>query len=309
MATFPAAPGVRYDIRYRTTIHYDDVVRDSHNELRACPGSDDQQTLLAYEVTVHPEARILSHRDYWGTRVDAFGVREPHVALEIVAEATVEVLPRLRVTASPRMTELRQPAFVAAHAELLAPSSHVRWGHEIQQVADRVTAAAGDDVVGAVLALHRFVHTSLQYTPGATYIGVEVDEVLSEGHGVCQDYAHLAVALCRASGIPARYVSGYFFAAADASELDASVTEVEVQTHAWFEASIPGWGWLPLDPTNGHHVDERHIKIGHGRDYDDVPPIRGVYSGPGQPMTDAGVGIRRGPPAPLVSYHAAQQQQ
>lgn len=312
MSAFPTTPIARYDIGYRTTIQYDDVVRGSHNELRACPASDEHQTVLAYEVAVHPQARVLSHPDYWGTRVDAFGVREPHVALEIVADASVEVTARPRVTASPRMSELRHPAFVEAHAELLAPSPHVAWGEDVQRVADRVVSTIGDDVVGTVLALHRFVHTSLQYTPGATYIGVAVDQVLGEGRGVCQDYAHLAVALCRAAGIPARYVSGYFFAAPDATDLDASVSEVDVQTHAWFEAAVPGWGWWALDPTNGHHVDHRHIKIGHGRDYDDVPPIRGVYAGSGRPATDAHVGIRRSAastsgPAPFAAQ--AQQQQ
>ena len=123
-----------------------------------------------------------------------------------------------------------------------------------------------------MLALHRFVHTSLRYTPGATYIGVDVNEVLAKAQGVCQDYAHLAVALCRSVGIPARYVSGYFFAASEATGAEVEGDEVTVQTHAWFEAAIPGWGWLALDPTNAQQVGQRHITIGHGRDYDDVPP-------------------------------------
>ncbi|MGH9275258.1 MAG: transglutaminase-like domain-containing protein, partial [Acidimicrobiales bacterium] len=151
------------------------------------------------------------------------------------------------------------------------------------------------------------VHTSLDYTPGATYIGVDVNEVLAEAHGVCQDYAHLAVALCRSIGIPARYVSGYFFAASEATGADVVGDEVEVQTHAWFEAAIPGFGWLALDPTNAQQVGLRHITIGHGRDYDDVPPVRGVYSGAGRPSTEAVVEIRR--QAAVVLQRQAQQQQ
>ena len=151
-------------------------------------------------------------------------------------------------------------------------------------------------MVGIVLALHRFVHTSLEYTPGATYIGVDVNEVLAQAKGVCQDYAHLAVALCRSVGIPARYVSGYFFASSDATGADVDGDQVQVQTHAWFEAAIPDWGWLALDPTNAQQVGQRHIAIGHGRDYDDVPPVRGVYSGGGRPSTDAVVEIRRHAP-------------
>ena len=160
-------------------------------------------------------------------------------------------------------------------------------------------------MVGVILALHRFVHTSLRYTPGATYIGVDVNEVLAKAQGVCQDYAHLAVALCRSVAIPARYVSGYFFAASEQTGAEVEGDEVTVQTHAWFEAAIPGWGWLALDPTNALQVGQRHIAIGHGRDYDDVPPVRGVYTGGGRPSTEASVEIRR--QAAVVQQLQAQQ--
>ena len=289
----------RYDVRYRTTIHYDDVVRASQNELRACPASDDHQQLVAYRVTTHPTTRVLSYQDYFGTRVDTFGIREPHVSLEITAEASVETLPRPIVSVSPRRGELADPAFRDEYVEYLGPTPHTAWAGEIASASDRIATVTGDDVVGIVLALHRFVHTSLRYTPGATYIGVDVNEVLGKAQGVCQDYAHLAVALCRSVGIPARYVSGYFFAASEQTGADVEGDEVSVQTHAWFEAAIPGWGWLALDPTNAQQVGQRHIAIGHGRDYDDVPPVRGMYSGGGRPSSDVVVEMRR---------HAAAQQ-
>ena len=297
---------MRYDIAYRTNIHYDDVVRGSQNELRACPASDDHQQLVAYRVTTHPTSRVLAYHDYWGTRVDTFGVREPHVSLEVTAEATVETLPRPLVTVSPRVAELSNAAFRDTYVEYLSRSMHTEWDGDVSAAAERIAAVTGDDVVGIVLALHRFVHTSLQYTPGATYIGVDVNEVLAKAKGVCQDYAHLAVALCRSIGIPARYVSGYFFASSDASGADVEGDEVQVQTHAWFEAAIPDWGWWALDPTNAQQVGQRHITIGHGRDYDDVPPVRGVYAGGGRPSTDAVVEIRRH--AQVVQQLQAQQQ-
>ena len=310
LATPPArgvAPGVqRYDIAYRTMIHYDDVVRGSQNELRACPLSDSYQQLIAYRVATHPAARVFSYHDYWGTRADTFGVREPHVSLEINAEATVETVPRPLVTVSPRLAELQRPTFKDAYVEYLGQSQHTKWNGDVSSAAARIAAVTGDDVVGIVLALHRFVHTSLEYTPGATYIGVDVNEVLAQAKGVCQDYAHLAVALCRSVGIPARYVSGYFFAHDDATGADVDGDQVQVQTHAWFEAAVPDWGWLALDPTNAQQVGQRHIAIGHGRDYDDVPPVRGVYAGAARPSTDAQVEMRRHAPA---SLHAQAQQQ
>jgi transglutaminase-like putative cysteine protease len=283
----------RYDVTYRTQIRYDDVVRASQNELRACPASDQHQQLVAYRVVTHPAARVLSYTDYFGTRVDAFGVRDPHVSLEVVAEASVETLPRPLVAVSPRRSDLDAGPFRDEQTEYLGPSEHARWDPDVQAAAERLVAITGDDVVGIVLAVHRFVHTSLRYTPGATYIGVDVGEVLAKGQGVCQDYAHLAVAMCRSVGIPARYVSGYFFAASEETGADVEGDEVTVQTHAWFEAAIPGWGWMALDPTNALQVGQRHIVIGHGRDYDDVPPVRGIYTGGGRPSTDARVEIRR----------------
>ena len=299
-------PVRRYDVRYRTTITYDDVVWASQNELRSCPASDEHQQLVAYRVTTHPAARVLSYTDYFGTRVDTFGIREPHVALELTAEASVETLPRPLVSVSPRFRELDDLAFRDEHVEYLAPSDHTDWGDDIAAAAERIAAITGDDVVGVVLALHRFVHTSLRYVPGATYIGVDVNDVLAKAQGVCQDYAHLAVALCRSVRIPARYVSGYFFAASEQSGADVDGDEVTVQTHAWFEAAIPGWGWLALDPTNALQVGQRHIAIGSGRDYDDVPPVRGVYTGGGRPETEASVEIRR---QPAVVQQLQQQQQ
>jgi transglutaminase-like putative cysteine protease len=202
-------------------------------------------------------------------------------------------MPRPLVTVSPRVAELSDPSFRDTYVEYLSRSMHTEWDGDVAAAAERIGAVTGDDVVGIVLALHRFVHTSLQYTPGATYIGVDVNEVLAKAKGVCQDYAHLAVALCRSVGIPARYVSGYFFASSEATGDDVDGDEVRVQTHAWFEAAIPEWGWLALDPTNAQQVGQRHISIGHGRDYDDVPPVRGIYSGGGRPHTDAAVEIRR----------------
>jgi len=296
----------RYDIAYRTTIHYDDVVHGSQNELRACPASDEHQQLVAYRVTTHPATRVLPHQDYWGTRVDTFGIREPHVSLEVNAQATVETMPRPLVTVSPRIAELDQAGFRDAHIEFLSRSEHTEWNGDVSAAAERIAAVTGDDVVGIVLALHRFVHTSLEYTPGATYIGVDVNEVLAKAKGVCQDYAHLAVALCRSVRIPARYVSGYLFSRSDATGADVDGDEVQVQTHAWFEAAVPGWGWFALDPTNAQQVGQRHIAIGHGRDYEDVPPVRGVFSGRGRPSTDALVEIRRHAPA---TYQAQAQQQ
>jgi transglutaminase-like putative cysteine protease len=284
---------MRFDIRYRTVFTYTELVSESQNELRACPASDDCQRLLDYRVSVSPSARVYSYVDSWGTRVDAFGLRKPHLSMEVVAEAAVETRPRPLPTAAPNLTSLTRPEFVDAHYEYLQSDRNTTPGAGIEDAARRQVSLAGPDVVGTILAIQRFVGSSLRYEPGSTEIGIQVEQVLSAGVGVCQDYAHLAVAMCRAVGIPARYVSGYLFTEDDHLGADAEQDTVVVQTHAWIEAAVPGWGWLALDPTNSQLVGERHVKIGHGCSYDDVQPLRGVFLGPATSDVQPRVEIRR----------------
>jgi transglutaminase-like putative cysteine protease len=284
---------VRLDIRYRCHFEYDSLVHESQNELRACPVSDAHQTLLSYRVSTSPVSRVFSFDDYWGTRVDTFGVREPHVFLEVIAEATVETHPEPLLTTSPMLDSLQDAAFVETHWEYLSRTRHADWDERVASEAAALVELTGPDVVSVALGIHRRVGALLRYQRGTTYVGVSVPEVLERGEGVCQDYAHVAVAMCRAAGIPARYVSGYLFTEDDSRGDDVDGDEVTVQTHAWFEAAIPGVGWLGLDPTNRQSIGLRHVKIGHGRDYDDVSPLRGTYAGPPEATLHVGVEMRR----------------
>jgi transglutaminase-like putative cysteine protease len=284
---------VKLDIRYRCSFEYGELVRESQNELRACPISDHRQTLLSYRVTTTPGSRVYSYEDYWGTRVDTFGVREPHIYLEVVAEATVETRSTPLVGFSPTLDAVRAPAFVEAHWEYLERTPHASWSQRVANEAAAQVELTGPELVSVALGIHRRVGALLAYRPGTTYVGVGVDEVLDRGEGVCQDYAHLAIAMCRSVGIPARYVSGYLFTNDDANGTDVDSDQVRVQTHAWFEVAIPDFGWLSLDPTNRQAVGLRHVKIGHGRDYDDVAPLRGTYSGPPDATLEVAVEMRR----------------
>jgi transglutaminase-like putative cysteine protease len=309
---------MRLAIRYVTRFLYEGPVWQSHNTLRACPMDGDNQRVLEYRVTTTPVARVYSYLDYWGTRVDAFGVRPPHPRLEIVAEAVVETrAPRVPEWAADlanaseanggaaltcTRTALSQPEFVSAYVEYLEPSPHTRWDVELRAQADSWIAAVGDDAVAAVGMLYRAVGGTMTYTPGATAIGIDVNAVLRERVGVCQDFAHLLIALCRSVGIPARYVSGYLLSE-DGSRGDAPPGGVvDVKTHAWVEVALGDGAWVPLDPTNQRLVSERHVKIGHGRDYDDVLPLRGVYLGAAQHQLDVVVRMRE-----LVGQPGMQQ--
>jgi transglutaminase-like putative cysteine protease len=313
---------VRLDIRYATTFTYATPVSESQNELRACPASDVRQALVYYNVTTTPSSRVASYVDHWGTRVDTFGVRLPHDRLEVVADATVETMPQPLLTTSPQRSLLTDPRFRDRHLEYLTPSTHVRWGDDVADAARRAADLAGDDVINAALAVHRAVGAALEYVTGETYVGVRVDDVFASGRGVCQDFAHLAIAMYRSLGMPARYVSGFFFTTDDATGQLGHSDEVQVETHAWVEVAIPAPGadrlhgdvtWLALDPTNQQEVGERHVTIGRGRDYDDVAPFRGVYSGAADHHLEVSVAMRR---LAVESYdapaeptrHPAQQQ-
>jgi len=183
--------------------------------------------------------------------------------------------------------------FVESHHEYLASSTHTDFAESVRREAREVIAGLPDDAaqIGTALSLH--VGKTLQYVPGSTHVGIDVNEIQRTRRGVCQDFAHYLIALCRGVGVPARYVSGYLFAARGDDPSAPHKDEVFVQTHAWVEVAVPGVGWCALDPTNRLVVSARHVKIGHGRDYDDVLPLRGLYHGPFQHELEVEVRMKR----------------
>jgi transglutaminase-like putative cysteine protease len=283
---------VELKVRYQSRFVYPDVVRDSHNVLRACPIDDDWQTRVSYFLEVKPQARVFSYTDSWGTRVDCFGVDEPHRELTVVAESVAVTRPRPSPPDPVPIKEVHDPRFAEEHSEYLPPTSHTRWSDPLARTA-AVALEGAETLQEAVERIDRCVRDRMAYRPGTTYIGVDVNEVFARGEGVCQDFVHATLAMLRSQELPARYVSGYFYAEDSSSGIAPEREEIEVQTHAWVEVAVPGWGWWGIDPTNAQPAGERHLKIGHGRDYDDVLPLRGVYIGKVDHLLAAGVVISR----------------
>ncbi len=285
---------MRLDIRYRMSFRYDAPVREAHNELRVRPKDTVGQRLLAHRLTSNPPCRILSFTDYWGTTVEHLGILGEHDRFEIVAEAAVETRDRDDPSLDPIHPDHGDHPL--DNIELLTASPHVRWDDDIESIA-RDAASGQSDPESTVLAMMGASRQILSYEKDSTRIGIPLPELVTGGKGVCQDYAHLTIGLLRAADIPARYVSGYLFAADEtATEAEADAQgdgAVTVQTHAWVEAWLPGDRWMAIDPTNDRVVGHHHVVIGVGRDYDDVAPVRGVYSGAGVPEVDATVEIRR----------------
>jgi transglutaminase-like putative cysteine protease len=266
----------RLRIRHKTGFAYAGPVASSYNEARMTPRNEARQAVLESRVEVWPPARTYRYEDYWGTSVTAFDVQSAHDALEVTATSTVETLPPGDVLApedGADWGELAQPESVDRWHELLLPTPRTALDEELTELAAAVRGSAPAPHAAALAVCGR-VHDEVSYEPGTTGVQTDAVQAWRQRKGVCQDISHLTVGLLRAMGVPARYISGYLH-----PDPDAAVGEEAVgQSHAWVEWWVGRW--TAYDPTNGVPVGERHVVVGRGREYGDVPPLKGVYSGP-----------------------------
>jgi transglutaminase-like putative cysteine protease len=281
---------MRFSIRYRTEYHYDAPVADNLNALRALPATTPAQRCEESGVRVDPEARLIQHNDYFGTAVVEFGISRPHERLTIDVRAKVETSEPVEPPEA-GWDGLANQAYRVAGAEYLLPT-----GDEPRNgaLAELERDARGDTPLSTLLRVSELIPDRFEYQPGVTYVGSTVQDLLDAGGGVCQDFAHLGLMLLRRNGVAARYVSGYLFAAPPHDGEDS----VEVNTHAWLEGLVPGAdggapAWVGIDPTNRGRTGVQHVKIGHGRRYADVPPIKGVYRGAARADLEASVRMTR----------------
>jgi transglutaminase-like putative cysteine protease len=260
----------RLRIRHTTGYRYKGEVRSSYNEARVTPLSTDRQVAVEASVDVTPATRTYRYWDYWGTLVDAFDVHEVHTELSVVGTSVVETSAPDVPAETASWDDLASPENCDRFAELLGPTAYVPVigdGLEDAPVRDGLSPAQ------AVQAAADWVHDRLEYAKGATDVGTTAADALQIGGGVCQDFAHLTLAVLRRMGIPARYVSGYLHPSSSAE----GGTTATGESHAWVEAWTGEW-W-GFDPTHGGPVGERHVVVGRARDYADVSPLRGIYHG------------------------------
>jgi transglutaminase-like putative cysteine protease len=282
---------MNFAIRYLTEYRYDGQVTDNLNALRVRPATTSTQRVDDFHVRVEPEARLQRHLDYFGTEVIEFGVPQPHDHLAIDVRAHV-VTDEPGAPPASGWEALAGGAYEAAGGEfLLSDGSEPENG----ALDDLFAASRATTPPATLQLLCELIPDRFEYRQGATYVGSTIQDLLDAGAGVCQDFVHLALVLLRRHGIAARYVSGYLWAAPE----DEGNDSVEVETHAWLEALLPGGGrrgepvWVGADPTNRRLAGETHVKIGHGRHYSDVPPIKGVYRGAADAELDASVTMTR----------------
>ena len=267
--------GWRLRVTHTTEVSYTGPARASFNEVRMTPLTLPAQVTLESQVSAGAGVPVWSYRDYWGTFVSVFDIGEPHERLTIRAQATVETglaadpetqdppvlsWPELSAQAEPgRLLEFLLPTPLTTVTPAVAATA-------ADAARDTDPARAAEEIAGRVRA-------QVRYMPGATGVRTDAQEAWDQGQGVCQDMAHVTVALLRAAGLPARYVSGYLHADPAAEPGQTAVGE----SHAWVEY----WAgsWRSLDPTSGAPVRERHVVVARGRDYADVSPLKGIYHG------------------------------
>jgi transglutaminase-like putative cysteine protease len=277
----PAATGSGrcYQITHRTVYRYSDVVTSSYGRGFLTPRDSARQRCLSHELVIDPEAADSStSRDVYGNISSYFHVTERHHTLTITSNSVVEV--------DPAPPELYGGGSARAPWEIARPvgldgalATEFTLDLQPPEITDDVRAYAapsfepGRPLIDVLRDLTSRIYSDFTYRSGSTTVSTGVSEVLAAREGVCQDFARLAIACLRANGLAASYVSGYL--ATDPPPGKERMIGIDA-THAWASVWTPQNQWLGLDPTNDQMIDERYIIVGFGRDYADVPPLRGI---------------------------------
>lgn len=272
---------MRFRIRHSTRFEYERPAYASHNELRMRPCDGEGQRCLASELRVDQPAAILEYTDFFGNRAHSLSISTPHETLTIVAESLIERAPE------PERAYVETPfkQFLGEdrlrnnlYFEYLNSSRFVPFSERLRKFFwMAVRPGEKEDVASYVMRVVTYVRDQFEYETTKTHVFSSLNDILKTGGGVCQDFAHLTIGIMRLAGVPARYVSGYLAPARSGGGPDSG----QQASHAWLETWLPGLGWTAYDPTHRCRADERHLRVAIGRDYGDVPPLKGVYRSDG----------------------------
>jgi transglutaminase-like putative cysteine protease len=284
-----------YAVVHTTTFTYQPAVRESVMEVRLQPRSDGAQHCLTFELEVSPAANIMQYRDFMGNTVHHFDIARKHSQVKVIARSSVDVQP----VAPPSSADsgswddldraLAAPAPTEDYWEMLLPSQFAKSSLQLEALAADLRCEHRDTPLQLLTELNQSIYESFAYVPNSTSVDSPIDDALISRQGVCQDFAHIMIALVRPLRIPCRYVSGYMFHRDEAEE--KKDRSLEGASHAWIEAVIPNLGWVAFDPTNNLIGADRHIRVAIGRDYADVPPTRGVHKGEAQSALSVAVTV------------------
>jgi transglutaminase-like putative cysteine protease len=281
---------MRYTVRHITRFTYATPITESVMEARMQPRSDGFQRCVHFALTTVPHARVMTYPDHDGNAVHHFDIPTRHSQLVLTADALVDVIPR-----DPRPDGLDPGAWDELDAvagsgewfEHLAPSLFAAPTRALDEFGRELRLDRSEDPLRLLRRMMGEMYQRLEYRPRSTRVDSPIDEALTARCGVCQDFSHIFIALARRMGIPSRYVSGYLF-----PRTEHEVRTAEHATHAWAECYLPGLGWTGFDPTNNEDAGDGHICVAVGRDYADVPPTRGVYTGVSAVKSELAVAVR-----------------
>jgi transglutaminase-like putative cysteine protease len=248
---------LKLQVTHRTLLTYGQPVAETYMELRLQPREGAGQALESFRLVVEPASEVRTYRDAFGNMVHYFNHVPPHDRVEVVGHSVV--------TTHENVADPDDTLFPEDFLQFRDPVDDVRG---VRWIASRIKESGVDDRLSGLV---EHIHREFEYQPETTDVFTAVDEVIRRRVGVCQDFAHLFVAVARAMGTPARYISGYVHSGVGHAGAGAS--------HAWAEALVPGRGWVGYDPTNPVHVSDHHVRVAVGRDYRDVAPTRGTYIG------------------------------
>ena len=271
---------MRYLIEHTTEYEYPQPASEAFSELRLVPRTDKRQRLIRSQIQVNPAVLLENYVDHFGNFVETFSIPFRHRQVSVTSRCEVETLGFKDALRGLDLTvnearSLYQNWYLELF-DYLQPSCYVVFSPR-QTELSRKLLPDRSSFVEAVLQLNHYIYRHFRWSPGATDVTSKADELLGKNEGVCQDFSHLMIGLLRIAGIPARYVSGYIESASDAEGRPALIGAAA--SHAWVELFAPNGHWIGLDPTNDMTEGESHIRIGYGRDYFDVPPLKGTYKG------------------------------
>jgi transglutaminase-like putative cysteine protease len=275
----------RMRVVHTTGYAYQSPVTASYNEARLTPRSDARQNVILNRVETIPASRSYRYIDYWGTAVTAFDLHAPHADLTVTSSSVIETEQLEPAAVEAGWSDLRSEAVIDRFDELLRPTPHTPKSKRVASVGKKI--AKNHEPREAVVAAAKWAHHELDYLPGTTGVHSSGLDALNEGKGVCQDFVHLSLMMLRSMGIPGRYVSGYLHPKRNAIVGDT----VDGRSHAWIQAWTGSW-WN-YDPTNDSEITEQYVSVGVGRDYTDVSPLKGIYSGEGATDLDVIVEVTR----------------
>jgi transglutaminase-like putative cysteine protease len=290
---------MNYRIHHETRYRYGEPTTVSYNEVRLCPQNTGNQKLLCKNITVDPRpAEINKRSDYFGNLVWFVAIDRPHKEMRVAVDSHLKLTPRARpekLSNSPaweaaraRVQHPREGAEIAA-VEYLLDSPLVSASEALADYA-RPSFTPQRPLMRAINDLMARIYADFQFTPGFTNTATPLSEVIKHRKGVCQDFAQLAIGCLRSMGLPARYVSGYIETLPPPGKPKLQGVDA---SHAWFSAYIPTYGWLDFDPTNNQIPTDQHIVVGHGRDFSDVSPIKGVIFSAGRHELEVSVDVDR----------------